>query len=56
MKIIKYIVYLYEGFDWRKSKQEYDSYEEAEHACERSLYSPAEYRIEPVEREIKEEE
>lgn len=55
MKVIKHIVYLWNGSDWKKSSQEYDSVEEAEQDLEKAMYSPNEYRIETIEKEIQED-
>ena len=55
MKEIKYIVLIWNGTDWKKSVQEYDSYEEAEAACEKAMFAPNEYKIETIEKFIKED-
>lgn len=54
MKKIVYTVYIWNGSDWKKSKQEYDSYEAAEEACEKAMYSPMERKIEKIEKDMEE--
>ena len=55
MKEIKYIVLIWNGTDWKKCPVEYNSFEEAEAACEKAMFAPDEYKIETIEKFIKED-